>query len=167
MVEESQRAVWSFTPFEHVGPLRFGMTHDRAAAAVDGVLKTIGWRGRRHDAECREPQRLLGTEEIRQPGDDRFQRDVGVGQFGAGVRVVVEPGEFDFDAHLHAWASVEPPSWTSSGSNRRRRSDRSGSKTKRSACRRLLLPIWFSPTITAGVGNGSISNDAKLRKFST
>ncbi|WP_331768936.1 hypothetical protein OG948_34240 (plasmid) [Embleya sp. NBC_00888] len=45
VVEESQRAVWSFTPFEHVGPLRFGMTHDRAAAAVEGVLKTIGWRG--------------------------------------------------------------------------------------------------------------------------
>ncbi|WP_331769171.1 hypothetical protein OG948_35830 (plasmid) [Embleya sp. NBC_00888] len=45
VVEESQRAVWSFTPFEHVGPLRFGMTHDRAAAAVDGVLKTIGSRG--------------------------------------------------------------------------------------------------------------------------
>ncbi|MYS81910.1 hypothetical protein GTZ85_17260 [Streptomyces sp. SID5474] len=45
VVEESQRAVWSFTPFEHAGPLRFGMTHDRAAAAVDGVLETIGSRG--------------------------------------------------------------------------------------------------------------------------
>ncbi|MYS86616.1 hypothetical protein [Embleya scabrispora] len=45
VVEESQRAVWSFTPFEHVGPLGFGMTHDRAAAAVEGVLETIGSRG--------------------------------------------------------------------------------------------------------------------------
>ncbi|OPC76887.1 hypothetical protein B4N89_45550 [Embleya scabrispora] len=42
VVEESRRAVWSFTPFEHVGPLRFGMTHEQAAAAVDGVLETIG-----------------------------------------------------------------------------------------------------------------------------
>ncbi|MYS80332.1 hypothetical protein [Embleya scabrispora] len=38
VVEESQRAVWSFAPFEQVGPLRFGMTHDRAMAAVDGVV---------------------------------------------------------------------------------------------------------------------------------
>ncbi|MFI1585752.1 hypothetical protein [Embleya sp. NPDC020630] len=45
VVEESRRAVWSFTPFEHVGPLRFGMTHERAAAALDGVLETIGSRG--------------------------------------------------------------------------------------------------------------------------
>ncbi|MFE3206181.1 hypothetical protein [Embleya sp. NPDC059237] len=45
VVEESRRAVWSFTPFEQVGPLRFGMTHERAAAAVDGVLETIGSQG--------------------------------------------------------------------------------------------------------------------------
>ncbi|OPC76458.1 hypothetical protein B4N89_00090 [Embleya scabrispora] len=45
VVEESRREVWSFTPFEHVGPLRFGMTHERAAAAVDGVLKTIVSQG--------------------------------------------------------------------------------------------------------------------------
>ncbi|MFJ8747659.1 hypothetical protein ACIRL2_51090, partial [Embleya sp. NPDC127516] len=44
-VEESQRAVWSFAPFERVGPLRFGMTHDRAMAAVDGVLRAVGTSG--------------------------------------------------------------------------------------------------------------------------
>ncbi|MFF4879425.1 hypothetical protein [Micromonospora sp. NPDC000668] len=35
---EAQRLPWSFTPFERVGPLEFGMTHDQVQAAVHGAL---------------------------------------------------------------------------------------------------------------------------------
>ncbi|MFF2126543.1 hypothetical protein ACFVW1_14275 [Streptomyces olivochromogenes] len=38
VLDEAQRLPWSFTPFECVGPLKFGMTHDQVRAAVDGVL---------------------------------------------------------------------------------------------------------------------------------
>ncbi|MER6686246.1 hypothetical protein [Streptomyces olivaceoviridis] len=40
VLEEEQRLPWAFTPFERVGPLEFGMTHEQAEAAVDGVLET-------------------------------------------------------------------------------------------------------------------------------
>ncbi|MFF4352602.1 hypothetical protein [Streptomyces sp. NPDC001530] len=39
VLDEAQRLPWSFTPFQCVGPLKFGMTHDQARAAVDGVLR--------------------------------------------------------------------------------------------------------------------------------
>ncbi len=35
---EAQRRPWSFTPFERVGPLEFGMTHDQVQGAVHGAL---------------------------------------------------------------------------------------------------------------------------------
>ncbi|MFJ8114098.1 hypothetical protein [Streptomyces sp. NPDC096132] len=37
--DETQRPAWSFTPFESVGPLKFGMTYDQVQAAVEGVLE--------------------------------------------------------------------------------------------------------------------------------
>ncbi|WAL64500.1 hypothetical protein ORV05_26550 [Amycolatopsis cynarae] len=40
VLEEKQRLSWTFTPFECVGPLKFGMTHEQAQAALDGVLRT-------------------------------------------------------------------------------------------------------------------------------
>jgi hypothetical protein len=40
VLDERQRLAWRFTPFERVGPLKFGMTHEQAQAAVDGVLRT-------------------------------------------------------------------------------------------------------------------------------
>ncbi|MGV9655219.1 hypothetical protein [Streptomyces sp. NPDC003554] len=43
MLDEKQRIPWAFTPFERVGPLEFGMTHEQAEAAVDGVLEVGTW----------------------------------------------------------------------------------------------------------------------------
>ncbi|MEU4040197.1 hypothetical protein [Streptomyces collinus] len=40
VLDEKQRLPWVFAPFECVGPLEFGMTHEQAEAAVDGVLQT-------------------------------------------------------------------------------------------------------------------------------
>lgn len=40
VLHEKQRLAWTFTPFERVGPLEFGMTHEQAQAALDGVLRT-------------------------------------------------------------------------------------------------------------------------------
>ncbi|WP_245790710.1 hypothetical protein [Streptomyces monashensis] len=40
VLDEKQRLPWVFAPFERVGPLEFGMTHEQAEAAVDGVLQT-------------------------------------------------------------------------------------------------------------------------------
>lgn len=42
---EGQRLPWSFTPFERVGPLEFGMTHDQVQVAVQGVLGVAAWQG--------------------------------------------------------------------------------------------------------------------------
>ncbi|MCD0484858.1 hypothetical protein LO771_21305 [Streptacidiphilus sp. ASG 303] len=40
VLDEKQRLSWVFTPFERVGPLEFGMTHEQAEAAGEGVLRT-------------------------------------------------------------------------------------------------------------------------------
>ncbi|MEV7686310.1 hypothetical protein [Streptomyces bungoensis] len=40
VLDERQRLSWEFAPFERVGPLEFGMTHEQAEEAVDGVLET-------------------------------------------------------------------------------------------------------------------------------
>lgn len=40
VLDEEQRLPWLFAPFERVGPLEFGMTHEQAEAAVDGILRT-------------------------------------------------------------------------------------------------------------------------------
>ena len=40
VLDEKQRLPWVFAPFERVGPLEFGMTHEQAEAAVDGILQT-------------------------------------------------------------------------------------------------------------------------------
>jgi hypothetical protein len=40
VLDETQRLPWVFAPFKGVGPLEFGMTHEQAEAAVDGVLQT-------------------------------------------------------------------------------------------------------------------------------
>jgi hypothetical protein len=45
VLDETQRPSWSFVPFERVGPLEFGMSHDQAQAAVDGVLRGAVSRG--------------------------------------------------------------------------------------------------------------------------
>lgn len=34
VLDEKQRLPWAFAPFEGVGPLEFGMTHEQAEAAV-------------------------------------------------------------------------------------------------------------------------------------
>jgi hypothetical protein len=39
VLDEKQRLPWMFAPFECVGPLEFGMTHEQAEAAVDGMLR--------------------------------------------------------------------------------------------------------------------------------
>jgi hypothetical protein len=39
VLADAQRLPWSFTPFERVGPVEFGMTHGQVQAAVDGVLR--------------------------------------------------------------------------------------------------------------------------------
>jgi hypothetical protein len=36
--DEAQRPQWVFTPFENVGPLRFGMTSAQVREALDGLL---------------------------------------------------------------------------------------------------------------------------------
>ncbi|WP_335933794.1 hypothetical protein [Streptomyces sp. PTD5-9] len=53
-LDEEQRLVWSYTPLEGVGPLRFGMTPDQARAAVDGVLEADATRRRAGDEEWTE-----------------------------------------------------------------------------------------------------------------
>lgn len=43
---EEERAKWNYIPFETVGPLRFGMTHDEAVATlgeVHGIIPLTGW----------------------------------------------------------------------------------------------------------------------------
>jgi hypothetical protein len=40
VLDERQRLAWTLTPFQRVGPLEFGMTHEQAEAALDGVLRT-------------------------------------------------------------------------------------------------------------------------------
>lgn len=40
VLDQKERLSWAFTPFEGVGPLKFGMTHGQAQQAVDGVLRT-------------------------------------------------------------------------------------------------------------------------------
>ncbi|WP_199729327.1 hypothetical protein [Micromonospora sp. M71_S20] len=42
---ESQRLQWSFTPFERVGPLEFGMTHAQVQGRVHGVLSVAVSQG--------------------------------------------------------------------------------------------------------------------------
>jgi hypothetical protein len=39
VLDERQRLAWVFAPFESVGPLAFGMTHEQAEAAVDDILQ--------------------------------------------------------------------------------------------------------------------------------
>lgn len=43
VADEDQRLEWSFAPFDYVGPLEFGMTHEQAKAAAHGVLKCTGF----------------------------------------------------------------------------------------------------------------------------
>ena len=46
VLSDEQRLRWTFTPFAHVGPLTFGMTHEQVQAAVHGVLGVAcsdGW----------------------------------------------------------------------------------------------------------------------------
>jgi hypothetical protein len=38
IVAEADREQWDYTPFVHVGPLRYGMTHDEAVAAMRGFV---------------------------------------------------------------------------------------------------------------------------------
>jgi len=38
VLEEAERLQWDCVPFESVGPLRFGMRHNEAVAAVHGIL---------------------------------------------------------------------------------------------------------------------------------
>ncbi|GIG93424.1 hypothetical protein [Plantactinospora endophytica] len=42
---DAQRLPWSFTPFERVGPLEFGMTHDQVEVAVHGALRVVVSQG--------------------------------------------------------------------------------------------------------------------------
>jgi hypothetical protein len=51
VLDEPQRLQWDYTPFECVGPLRFGMTHGQVQAAVAGSLRSTasvrqGWPGK-------------------------------------------------------------------------------------------------------------------------
>ncbi|MFI7303981.1 hypothetical protein ACIBM8_12280 [Micromonospora aurantiaca] len=46
VLTDEQRLRWTFTPFAHVGPLVFGMTHEQVRAAAHGVLGVAcsdGW----------------------------------------------------------------------------------------------------------------------------
>ncbi|WP_343442024.1 hypothetical protein [Micromonospora schwarzwaldensis] len=45
VLPEGQRLPWLFTPFERVGPLEFGMTHDQVQVAVQGFLRVAAWQG--------------------------------------------------------------------------------------------------------------------------
>jgi hypothetical protein len=45
VVADARRLPWSFTPFERVGPLEFGMTHDDVPAAVRGDLNAAVSQG--------------------------------------------------------------------------------------------------------------------------
>lgn len=54
--DDSERLQWVFSPLEHVGPLRFGMTHREAVASVAGELclaATQGGRGNEVRADFR------------------------------------------------------------------------------------------------------------------
>ena len=44
-LSEAERLAWSFTPFERVGPLEFGMTHEQVRAAVIGSLRLTMYKG--------------------------------------------------------------------------------------------------------------------------
>jgi hypothetical protein len=48
-VDEADRAQWEYTPFEHVGPLRFDMSHEEASAA----MQAQGFDGRIHPGSPR------------------------------------------------------------------------------------------------------------------
>ncbi|MFE1879951.1 hypothetical protein [Streptomyces diastatochromogenes] len=45
VVDEADRVQWEMLPGECVGPLRFGMSHDEAVAAVEDVLSPLSTRG--------------------------------------------------------------------------------------------------------------------------
>lgn len=45
-LNDEERLQWSFVPLEGVGPLKFGMTHVQASAAVSGALHLTSWQGR-------------------------------------------------------------------------------------------------------------------------
>jgi len=45
VLAEAERLSWSFTPFERVGPLEFGMTHDQVQNAVRGALSVAVSQG--------------------------------------------------------------------------------------------------------------------------
>ena len=49
VLDEAQRPAWTFTPFESVGPLEFGMTHAQVQTAADGIFEVGVWQG---DADC-------------------------------------------------------------------------------------------------------------------
>ncbi|MFH8626014.1 hypothetical protein ACH4A8_29740 [Streptomyces vietnamensis] len=49
-MNESDRVQWHYTPFESVGPLRFGMSHEEAGAAMElqGFTGTVSSMHQRH-----------------------------------------------------------------------------------------------------------------------
>lgn len=52
VVDDSDRVQWRYTPFESVGPLRFGMSHEEAGAAMElqGFAGTVSSMHQRHGA---------------------------------------------------------------------------------------------------------------------
>lgn len=52
VVNDSDRVQWHYTPFESVGPLRFGMSHEEAGAAMElqGFTGTVSSMHQRHGA---------------------------------------------------------------------------------------------------------------------
>ncbi|GHD78654.1 hypothetical protein GCM10010317_098310 [Streptomyces mirabilis] len=55
VVDEADRARWDYTPFVSVGPLRFGMSHEQAAVAMEaqGFICTVLQSETRHGALTR------------------------------------------------------------------------------------------------------------------
>ncbi|WP_228835741.1 hypothetical protein [Nocardia abscessus] len=51
VVDEADRAQWEYTPFEHVGPLRFDMSHEEASAA----MRAQGFDGEIYPGSPRHP----------------------------------------------------------------------------------------------------------------
>ncbi|WP_406477525.1 hypothetical protein [Streptomyces sp. NBC_01615] len=52
VIDEADRLQWNYVPFENVGPLRYGMSHDAAATAMaaQGFAGTDGSMSRTHGA---------------------------------------------------------------------------------------------------------------------
>ncbi|MET8637807.1 hypothetical protein [Streptomyces sp. NPDC004680] len=52
IVDDAERAQWSFVPFEAVGPLRFGMGIEDVAKVMDaqGFVSSYSYMGRPHGA---------------------------------------------------------------------------------------------------------------------